>query len=597
MADRQSGEEKKSRRIDWSSLRRGTALYQYIRPYQGQFLLGMLFLFLSSAANLAFPKYLGDLVNASSAVDFVSQVQHIALLLFGILLLQAIFSYFRIILFVRVAEKALAALRQATYQKLLQLPMRFFNSRRVGELNSRISSDITQLQETFTTTFAEFIRQLIIIIGGISLLMFTSVKLTLFMLAVLPVVVLAAVAFGRFIRRYSKQVQNEVAESNTIVEETLQGIASVKAYANEFFELQRYRQKTQQVAETAIKGGHYRAAFASFIVLGLFGAVVAVIWRGSILIGQGLMDAGQLFSFVLYSSFIGGSIGGMADVYARIQRAVGATEELLDIFDFDSEAIVVDAPVPTMPRLRGEIIFNELRFSYPSRAEVEVIKGVSVHIQAGETVALVGSSGSGKTTLTNLLLGFYPVRQGSILIDGRPLADYDLSSYRQQLALVPQDVFLFGGSIGENIRYGKPDASQEEVESAARKAFAHDFIQAFPEGYDTLVGERGIQLSGGQRQRVAIARALLKDPAILLLDEATSALDSESEAEVQKALDALMEGRTSLVIAHRLSTVKHANKIMVLEGGKLVEAGAPDILLQREESRYKELLRLQHLPN
>lgn len=597
MADRQSGEEKKSRRIDWSSLRRGTALYQYIRPYQGQFLLGMLFLFLSSAANLAFPKYLGDLVNASSAVDFVSQVQHIALLLFGILLLQAVFSYFRIILFVRVAEKALAALRQATYQKLLQLPMRFFNSRRVGELNSRISSDITQLQETFTTTFAEFIRQLIIIIGGISLLMFTSVKLTLFMLAVLPVVVLAAVAFGRFIRRYSKQVQNEVAESNTIVEETLQGIASVKAYANEFFELQRYRQKTQQVAETAIKGGHYRAAFASFIVLGLFGAVVAVIWRGSILIGQGLMDAGQLFSFVLYSSFIGGSIGGMADVYARIQRAVGATEELLDIFDFDSEAIVVDAPVPTMPRLRGEIIFNELRFSYPSRAEVEVIKGVSVHIQAGETVALVGSSGSGKTTLTNLLLGFYPVQQGSILIDGRPLADYDLSSYRQQLALVPQDVFLFGGSIGENIRYGKPDASQEEVESAARKAFAHDFIQAFPEGYDTLVGERGIQLSGGQRQRVAIARALLKDPAILLLDEATSALDSESEAEVQKALDALMEGRTSLVIAHRLSTVKHANKIMVLEGGKLVEAGAPDILLQREESRYKELLRLQHLPN
>lgn len=597
MADRQSGEEKKSRRIDWSSLRRGTELYKYIRPYQGQFLLGMLFLFLSSAANLAFPKYLGDLVNASAAADFVSQVQHIALLLFGILLLQAIFSYFRIILFVRVAEKALAALRQATYQKLLQLPMRFFNSRRVGELNSRISSDITQLQETFTTTLAEFIRQLIIIIGGISLLMFTSVKLTLFMLAVLPVVVLAAVAFGRFIRRYSKQVQNEVAESNTIVEETLQGIASVKAYANEFFELQRYRQKTQQVAETAIKGGHYRAAFASFIVLGLFGAVVAVIWRGSILIGQGLMDAGQLFSFVLYSSFIGGSIGGMADVYARIQRAVGATEELLDIFDYNSEAVVVDAPVPTMPRLRGEIIFDQLRFSYPSRAEVEVIKGVSVHIQAGETVALVGSSGSGKTTLTNLLLGFYPVQQGSILIDGRSLADYDLSSYRQQLALVPQDVFLFGGSIGENIRYGKPDASQEEVESAARKAFAHDFIQAFPDGYDTLVGERGIQLSGGQRQRVAIARALLKDPAILLLDEATSALDSESEAEVQKALDALMHGRTSLVIAHRLSTVKHANMILVLEGGELVEAGAPDILLQREDSRYRELLRLQHLPN
>jgi ABC-type multidrug transport system fused ATPase/permease subunit len=427
--------------------------------------------------------------------------------------------------------------------------------------------------------------------------MMTSVQLTLFMLAILPVVVLAAVAFGRFIRKYSKQVQDEVAASNTIVEETLQGISSVKAYANEFFELSRYKKKTDEVAQIAIKGGHYRAAFASFIVLGLFGAVVAVIWRGSLLIGKGEMDAGQLFSFVLYSSFIGGSIGGMADVYARIQRAVGATEELLDIFDSEEESIIVNKPIPEMKRLNGEIEFKNVSFSYPSREEVEVIKSLSFRISAGQTAALVGSSGSGKTTLTNLLLGFYTLSRGDLLIDGQSLSSFNLSGFRKQLALVPQDVFLFGGSIGENISYGKPEADQSEIEEAARKAYAHDFISAFPEGYNTMVGERGIQLSGGQRQRVAIARAMLKDPAILLLDEATSALDSESEAEVQKALDALMKGRTSIVIAHRLSTVKHADKVLVLEAGQLVEEGSPADLMARDNSRFKDLQRLQHLPN
>lgn len=596
MAERQKKRSDRTR-VDWSSLKRGLELYKYIKPYRGQFWLGMVFLFFSSAANLAFPKFLGDLVNASNAENFIQEVRQIALLLFGILVLQAFFSYFRVVLFVRVAEKALAALRQATYDKLLRLPMTFFGGRRVGELNSRISSDITQLQETFTTTLAEFIRQLVIIGGGVTLLMFTSVKLTLFMLAILPVVVIAAVIFGRFIRKYSKKVQDEVASSNTIVEETLQGVASVKAYANEFFELSRYKEKTNQVAETAIKGGHYRAAFASFIILGLFGAVVAVIWRGSILIGQGVLDAGELFSFVLYSTFIGGSIGGMADVYARIQKAIGSTEELLEIFDQEEEQIKIVPHSTDLERLKGAIAFDNVRFSYPSRQEVEVIKGVNFKVEPGETVALVGSSGSGKTTLTNLLLGFYPINQGEIKVDGQSMTDFDLTEFRQQMALVPQDVFLFGGTIGENIRYGKTNASDEEVREAARKAFALDFIEEFPDQFDTVVGERGVQLSGGQRQRVAIARAFLKDPAILLLDEATSALDSESEAEVQKALDELMVGRTSLVIAHRLSTVRHADKIIVMEKGELVEQGSPDDLMSLENGRYKELQQLQHLPN
>ena len=583
------------KRIDWNSLKRGSKLYSYIRPYQGKFLLGVVFLFLSSAANLAFPKLLGDLVNASSSENFNSTIRGVALMLFGVLLLQATFSYFRIILFVQVAEKGLAALRQATYEKILRLTMAFFNTRRVGELNSRISSDISQLQETFTTTLAEFIRQLIIIIGGIVLLLLTSVKLTLFMLAILPVVVLAAVAFGKFIRKYSKKVQDELADSNTIVEETFQGISSVKAYTNEFYELSRYKFTTESVAKTAIKGGYYRAAFASFIVLGLFGAVVAVIWQGSILIAEGKLDAGQLISFVLYSSFIGGSIGGMADVYARIQKAVGATEELLEIFEFEEEPIQFQKRNPELTnRIKGSISFHKVDFSYPSRKEVTVLKGLSFKASAGQKIALVGSSGAGKSTVMNLILGFYHPNSGGIEIDGKELSVYDLTTYRQQLALVPQDVILFGGSIASNIEYGNPGSSQAQIEEAAKKAFAHDFIVSFPDGYATLVGERGIQLSGGQRQRIAIARALLCNPAILLLDEATSAIDSESEAEVQKALEVLMQGRTSIVIAHRLSTIRNADLILVMEEGRIVEQGTYQDLMAQSGGRFKELHNFQN---
>jgi ABC-type multidrug transport system fused ATPase/permease subunit len=590
-----SQNKKGSERIrpDWKSLKRGLSLYRYIRPYRGTFALGMLFLFMSSGASLAFPKFLGELVNAPSSENFLDKVQEIALLLFGLLLFQAFSSYFRVFLFVRVAEKALAALRQATYDKLLRLPMAFYGGRRVGELNSRISSDITQLQETFTITLAEFIRQLIIIVGGITLLMYTSVQLTLFMLAILPVIVIAAVLFGRFIRKYSKRVQAEVADSNTIVEETLQGMATVKAFANEHYEWTRYREKTNEVARTAIKGGHYRAAFSSFIILGLFGAVVAVIWKGSLLIGQGAINSGELFSFVLYSSFIGGSIGGMADVYAKIQKAIGSTEELLDLFEEEEESLRIEFNDRPERPLEGALQFEGVHFSYPGRKEMEVLKGIDLHVEAGETVALVGSSGSGKTTLTNLLLGFYPVDSGRILVDGKEIGSYDLSEYRKHLAIVPQDVLLFGGSIAENIRYGRTDAFLEEVKAAAEKAFALGFIEEFPDGFDTVVGERGVQLSGGQRQRVAIARAFLKDPSILILDEATSALDSHSEAEVQKALEELMSGRTSLTIAHRLSTVRHADRIIVLEEGQLVESGPPDELIQRPSGRFRALLEMQ----
>lgn len=589
-------ETPKKKRLNLASLKQLFKLYKYIKPYRGQFALGLLFLLGSALANLAFPKLLGQLVNDAQSENLVNTLNQTAGLLLLALVVQAVFSYFRVVLFVNVTERSLAALRQAVYAHMIQLPMAFFSRKRVGELNSRISADISLLQETFTTTLAEFLRQMIIIIGGIALLTMSSVKLTLFMLATFPPIVLVAVFFGKYIRNYAKKVQGEVAESNTIVEETLQGIQNVKSFANEWFEVARYNAKTAEVAITGIKGGRYRAAFSSFIILGIFGAIVAVIWRGTVLIAAGEMLTGDLFSFVLYSVFIGGSVGGMADVYARLQKAVGATEELLEIMDEPTEAISTAQQPVLNNRFKGRIEFKDVTFSYPSRPDSLVLNNIQLSIAPGERIALVGSSGAGKTTVANLLFRFYAPTAGTLFLDDKAAADYNITEMRSQMALVPQDVLLFGGTIRENIAYGKPQATREEIEAAAQKANALEFINSFPEQLETVVGERGIQLSGGQRQRIAIARAVLKDPAILVLDEATSALDSESERLVQEALDRLMVGRTSIIIAHRLSTIRKADKIVVLEGGEIVEFGTHEDLLNGDNTGvYKNLYSLQEL--
>lgn len=624
-------ENKKAKRLTKDSLRQIFKLYEYIKPFRGVFAIGMVFLVLSSLTNLAFPMLMGELIlpaddattaitdTVSGTVDATAKIGNeaesgdgllgsmigdrgngkvnidaindTAILLMLLLIAQALFSYIRVRTFVYVTENALAKLRQVTYQHLIKLPVQFFNQRRVGELNSRISSDITQLQETMTTTLAEFIRQIIIIVGGITLMVITSWKLALFTLAILPPMVLLAVFFGRFIRKYSKQFQAEVADSNTIVEESLQGIYNVKAFANEFLEITRYRRKTDDVAQTGIKGGKYRAAFSSFMVLGMFGAIVAIIWKAATLIEQGYMEHGQLISFILLAGFVGGSIGGFADVYARVQRAVGSTEELMEILDEETEDLL-DNPSP-IPGFKGEIQFNNVHFSYPTRPDTEVVKNLTFEAKSGEQVALVGPSGAGKSTLVQLIMRFFETSKGEILFDGKPASSYNLSELRNQMAVVPQDVFLFGGTIRENIAYGKKDATEDEIIEAAKKANAWRFIEEFSQGLDTVVGERGVQLSGGQRQRIAIARAVLKDPCILILDEATSALDSESERLVQEALDKLMEGRTSIVIAHRLSTVRSADKILVLDKGELVESGTHDELTQRDGGLYQQLSSMQ----
>jgi len=567
-------------------------LYRYLKPYKWTFGLGLLFLLISTSASLMFPKLLGEMVDMGNKGKLSSEISRTAILLLAILSTQAVFSYLRTRIFVWVTEKTLASIRQHLYNHLIRLPMSFFSEKRVGELNSRISSDISLLHDSITGTLADLIYQVLVVTGGITLMMFTSYQLTLFMLVIVPPMALIAFFSGRAIRRYSKKAQSFVAESNTIVEETLQGIQNVKAFTNEAFETGRYRQKTDEVAKTGIKGGKYQAAF-SFIIFGFFLSMGAVIWRGATLIGTGKMEAGQLFSFVIYSGFIAGNIAGMAGVYSRMQKTIGAAENLLLLLDEPTENISENINLLPEDTIRGKITFENTGFSYPSRKEMTVLKDVSFTVEPGQEVALVGPSGAGKSTIASLLLRLYDPTSGKILLDGRDSRSFPLTPLRSQMAIVMQDVFLFGGTIRENIAYGKPGATEEEITDAARRANAWDFIQNFPQKLDTVVGERGIQLSGGQRQRIAIARAVLRNPGILILDEATSSLDSESERLVQEALEKLMEGRTSVVIAHRLATVRKADKIIVLNEGRIVEQGTHEELLKNGNGLYKSLTELQ----
>lgn len=573
-------------------MKRLMRLFRFVRPQRRAFILGLTFLMLSSLTTLIFPALMGDLLD-SATKGTMETINRIGLILIGIFLANAVFSYFRIYLFAIVTERTLALLRQTTYSHLIKLPMVFFSSRRIGELNSRVSADVALLQETFTSTLAQFIRQVVTIAGGIALLTIISFKLTLFMLAFVPVIAVITRFFGSYIRQLSKDAQTKVAESNTIVEETLQAIANVKAFANESFEIFRYRKKTDEVVDVALKGAKWRGLFVSFIFFALFGSVVGVIWYGVYLVNQGEgMTSGDLFKFVLYTVFIAGSISGMADLYSQLQKAIGATENLMDILDENPEVISDDSE-RSSARLEGEVVFKDVSFSYPTRKDVTVLRNISFEVTTGEQIALVGPSGAGKSTIAGLLLRFYKPDSGHILIDNKDILDYNLTGLRNNMAIVPQEVLLFGGSIRENIEYGKPGATEEEILKAAEQANALEFINSFPEKLETIVGDRGIQLSGGQRQRIAIARAILKDPSILILDEATSSLDSESERLVQEALIKLMQGRTSIIIAHRLSTIRNADKIIVIDRGVVKESGNHESLMKNEGGIYKNLTSLQ----
>jgi ABC-type multidrug transport system fused ATPase/permease subunit len=599
---RRSDDDAKPAKLSKAGLRKFLRVFRYMRGQSGLFAFGMLCLLLTSLLSAAFPWLIGQLIDARANTTFwqaplldFSNVHSILKLLLLVFAMQAFFGFWRIWSFGSVTENALMNLRRDTYAHLLRLPMTFFAARRVGELNSRISADVALLQETFTTVLAEFLRQFVVITVCIAALTYLSSQLMLTMLATLPVVMLVAVFFGRYIRKLSKQVQDRIAESNVIVEETLQGIQNVKAFSNEVYETGRYGMSVGSARSLALKSIRWRGAFVSFIIFCMFGVVVFLVYRAALLKDAGLMTVGEITSFVAFSIMIGASIAGIPEQVTSLLKAVGATERLMDLHDEPAEAVSLVAKREPLA-LQGRIEFRHVGFHYASRPDVPVLQNVSFTAEPGQRIALVGPSGAGKSTIASLLLRFYDPVTGAIFIDGRDALGYDLSALRDRMAIVPQEVLLFGGSIRENIAYGKPGAGQAEIEEAARKANAHDFITSFPEGYGTVVGERGIQLSGGQRQRIAIARAVLKDPAILILDEATSALDTAGEKLVQDALDKLMKGRTSIVIAHRLSTVRDADRILVLDKGRVLESGTHDELIANTEGLYHGLHILQSSP-
>ena len=474
--------------------------------------------------------------------------------------------------------------------------MSFFGQRRVGELTSRVSTDVAQIEGALIDALPQMCRQTVFLLGGVTMIALTSGRLTAVMLGTLPLLIASAVFFGRRLRRFSRETQDQLAATNTIVEETLQAIASVKAFANETFELDRYQRANARVLAAALSAARWRAVFVAFFILAHFGGIVIVLWFGAGLLRSGQISPGELTRYVLYTTFVAGAMGQSAELFSQIQKTVGATQRVRELLRESVEigpgaAAAGSAPLPA--RLRGEVAFEAVNFRYPSRPEVAVLHEITLHARPGERIALVGPSGAGKSTLTALLLRFYNPVGGRLLIDGRDARDYPLAWLRGQMAIVPQDILLFGGTIAENIVYGRPGASAEAIREAARQANADEFISAFPEGYATLVGDRGIKLSGGQRQRVAIARAILKNPAVLILDEATSSLDSESERLVQVALDRLMQGRTTFIVAHRLSTIRTADQIAVIEAGRVVEFGNHAELSARPDGLYRRLSALQ----
>ncbi len=587
-----SNGEDKSKRITLQQLKEVRGMVSFIRPYRWHFIGGLVLLFFGSMVFMVFPYLAGELADVATGTSKLGlDLDQIGLILIVILVLQGIMSYLRVIWFAVVSEKGMADVRSSIYQKLIGLPVYFFEKNRVGDLTSRISEDVNRLSAVFSTTLAELIRQVLILVTGIIFLLVTTPRLSLTMLATFPLIVVGAMVFGRFVRNLSKSRQKSLANTNTVVEETLQNINTVKAFTNETLEYNRYKSEMSNVVKTSLKLAKYRAAFASFVIIILFGVIFFILWYGANMVQKNMMTIGQLVSFISYTAIIGGAIGSLGNFYTEIVTALGGTERIREILNEKAE---VNVPLTiNRPHVEGHIRFEEVHFDYPSRPDMPVLKGVNLDITPGQKIALVGQSGSGKSTIAALLMRLYPWQKGRITLDGKEIRDMDLSTYRSVYALVPQEVLLFGGTIRENILYGHPGASEADLIKAAKTSNSLDFIQSFPEGFETIVGERGIKLSGGQRQRIAIARAVLRNPDILILDEATSSLDAESEKVVQEALERLLEGRTAIIIAHRLATIRNVDCIYVLDNGKVVEKGTHEELSLHEEGIYSALAKLQ----
>lgn len=586
-------------KLNAENLKKSFKLFHYLGRNKWQFGLGMIFLAASAGVGLYFPMVSGKMfgIFGDSGTDKIAlntSLKETGLILLILLAIQGVFSFGRVYMFSRVTESILKGLRDDTFGKLVQMPMGFFSKNQSAELSSRIATDINVISEAFTINIAEVIRQSIVGLGGLVIILL-SIKWAVakWFIFIIPPVVAVAIVYSKRIRKYSKGMQDKIAESNVIVNEALTGINSVKSFTNEFFEISRYGKNTSEIKKFGIKFGVLRGAFFTFVVSVIFGSIFFILYQMIELKINGEITAEEFGKFMMLSLFVAGSLGGLPGQISSIQQALGATDRVFEIINGEHEKINLKHQAVPAKRVKGDIEFKNVEFTYPTRVDYEVLKKVSFKINSGETLALVGSSGSGKSTIASLVLRFYEIGGGEYTVDGKKATDYDLTELREQMAIVPQDVLLFGGSIKENILYGKPTATMEEVVEAARKANALEFIDGFPEKFETIVGDRGIQLSGGQRQRVAIARAVLKDPSILILDEATSSLDSESERLVQEALDKLMVGRTSIVIAHRLSTIKNADRIVVLHKGEVTESGTHKELITNENGLYYKLSKMQ----
>ena len=548
----------------------------YLKPYQGRMAFAVLALLISSGFGLAFPLVIVRLLTSVTQAGNFSSLNSLALLLVAIFLIQAAFSALQSYLLAYIGEHIVYDLRTSLYGHLQKLSLDFYAARRVGDIVSRLSSDVTQMRTMLTTNLTSLLSQVLTLIGSIVIVLTLSTRFTLFILALLPVIILIAFTFGRRIQKGSTRLQDQLADSTIVAEEGLQGIRVVKSFGREAYETQRYDAAMGKTFRASLQMAVYNSLFGAVMMFLGFGSIAAIMWYGGREVIAGRLTLAMITGFLMYGISIAGSLAGLAGLYAQLRTAIGGVQRVFEILD--TRPSVQDMPAAIeLPAVRGQISFEDVSFTYDG--EAPVLQDVSLEVKAGEILALVGPSGAGKSTIFNLIPRFYDPTSGAISIDGQNLRTVTQQSLRQQIGIVPQETILFGGTIRENIRYGRLDATNEELVAAARAANAHDFIMHFPQQYDTLVGERGMNLSGGQRQRIAIARAILKDPAILLLDEATSSLDNEFEELVQEALNRLMQNRTTVIIAHRLSTIKVAQRIAVLDGGRIIELGTHDELM------------------
>jgi ATP-binding cassette subfamily B protein len=561
------------------------------RPELPSLVAGTFFLALSSTASLLFPREIGRIVDsATSPGKGLQSLDRTALLLLAIAGVQAAASASRFALFTIAGERVVTKLRADLFARLMEQDIAFFDETKTGELTNRLSSDTTVLQNTVSVNISMGLRFVVSILGGVGFLLVTSPRLTLLMLAIVPPVALGAVAYGRRVRKLSRDVQDSLARGSDVAEEALSGIRTVRAFAAEPHEVKRYSAAVFGSFDLARKRAITAAAFMGVASFAAFGAAAAVLWYGGRLVADGTLTTGGLTSFLVYTLFVAFALGGLSDLWADFMKASGSAERIFELMDRPPK--IPSSGGRELAEVRGRVAMQGLAFSYPARPDVQVLRGIDLAIAPGEVVAIVGPSGAGKSTLAALLTRLYDPDAGAILLDGHDLRELSPPFLRRHIGVVSQEPILFSTSIEENIRYGRPGATDAEVQAAARTANAHTFISKFPDGYRTLVGERGVQLSGGQKQRVAIARAVLKDPRLLVLDEATSALDAESEHLVKEALERLMRGRTTLIIAHRLSTVAGADRVCVLDGGHIVQSGAHTALMA-QEGLYRRLVERQ----